>query len=166
MRKHLDKTDYRILAALEQDGRLQNQQLAEKVCLSPGACSQRLRRLERGKYIKGYKARLDIRKVCNSVTSIAVVKLNGQGGMKQNRFLTALESMPEVVECLEVAGEADYVVRFMCVSLEDYNACTEKLVSDPAFEVENVESLIVLRQISNLERSNTMHLIERNELLE
>lgn len=161
MRPRLDSTDVRILAALEQHGRMQNQQLADLISLSPGACSQRFRRLEKQKIITGYRARIDLRQVCNAVSFMAVVYLSQQGGQKQNKFLAALQDIPAVVECFEVAGAADFIVKFCCVDTEEYHAYILALLSDEKLGVSRVETHVILRHIGGLERSNTLHLLAR-----
>lgn len=158
VRPRLDKIDFRILTTLEQEGRIQNQQLAERVLLSPGACSQRLRRLEKAKLIKGFHADIDLRRLCNAVSIFAVVKLAEQGSLKQNQFLKALEYIPEVVDCYEVAGDADFIVKFDCANLEDYHERVTELLSDPNFGVRKIESHVILRHVNTLRRSNLLHL--------
>jgi len=166
VRVRLDKIDFRILSVLESEGRIQNQLLAEKVFLSPGACSLRLRRLEQAKLISGYHANIDVSRVCHSVTIFAVIKLSEQGRFKQVQLLKALEKMPEVVDCFEVAGDADFIVHFVCLTLEDYHEHVTELLSDIKLGVLNIESHIMLRHLKSLKRSNLMHLIERSENLE
>lgn len=160
----LDKTDFRILATLEQEGRIQNQQLAERVLLSPGACSQRFQRLVKAKLIKGFHAEVDLRRLCNAVSIFAVVQLAEQGSLKQNQFLKALEQIPEVVDCFEVAGNADFIVKFDCANLEDYHGRVNDLLSDLNYGVRKIESHIVLRHVGALRRTNLLHLMSANRL--
>ena len=71
----IDKIDLKILQTLQRNGRITNQDLAEKVCLSPSSCLQRVRRLEKGQVIQSYHARIDLSRVARHIMCIATVSL-------------------------------------------------------------------------------------------
>jgi DNA-binding Lrp family transcriptional regulator len=159
----LDRIDFRILTAIQDNGRIQNQELAEQACISPGACSQRLRRLEKAKYIRGYSADIAVDRLCKAITIHAIIKLQQQGGQREARLLDALARIPEVIDCDEISGDADFLVKFQCAYLIDYHTRINALIADPDLGIRKIESHIVLRSISRLRRSNLLHLLDESQ---
>src|SRR5438067_10032686 len=112
----LDKTDRKILAILQEDGRLSNQDVAERVSLSPSPCLRRIRRLEEAGVIRGYVALLEPRLLGLGLLAYVNVRLEKRGGtapsagMKNppthsDRFREALLTWPEVVACDAMTGD-------------------------------------------------------------
>ncbi|HEY9079855.1 Lrp/AsnC family transcriptional regulator [Magnetovibrio sp.] len=116
----LDSTDMRLLDALQSDGRITNQDLAEKVNLSPSACLRRVRRLEDSGVINGYVALLNPAKVGRSSNIFIEITLSSQSEAVLDAFELAIAKIPDVMECYLMAGEADYLVRVAVSSAEDY----------------------------------------------
>jgi DNA-binding Lrp family transcriptional regulator len=142
--RQVDDIDLRILAALQRDGRITFQQLSEQVGLSARPCLERVRRLERDHIITNYTARLDVRRLAN--TMVAIVQLH----VKQGREIRAcferhICSSPQVLECFEVCGIYDYIAKVACSSVAAYQELTEDWINDNSLHVERVESNIVLR---------------------
>ena len=115
-----DATDMRILTALQSDGRITNQDLAEQVNLSPSACLRRVRRLEESGVIDGYGARLNPKAVGRSSNIFIEITLSGQSEDILDAFESAISKVPDVMECYLMAGQADYLVRVAVSSAEDY----------------------------------------------
>lgn len=107
----LDDIDRRILRALQRDGRLGNNHLAEEVGLSPSPCWQRTRRLEAEGYIKGYTAVLDQEKLGAPETVIIEVTLNRHDDAVLETFGRAMAELPEVLEVYLTTGEYDYYIK-------------------------------------------------------
>jgi Lrp/AsnC family leucine-responsive transcriptional regulator len=107
----LDRTDRAILAALLDDGRISNAQLAEKVGLSPSPCWQRVRKLEDAGVISGYSAVLDQSKLGISETVIIEVVLDRHDEETLESFGRAMAAMPEVLEIYLITGEYDYLIK-------------------------------------------------------
>ncbi|HMS80894.1 MAG TPA: Lrp/AsnC family transcriptional regulator [Burkholderiaceae bacterium] len=108
----LDRTDLRILAALQRDGRLTNQELAERVSLSPSPCLRRVRPLEEA--------------VGLGVVAYSSVKLEkrapGRGGkIPYDEFRDAVRDWPEVVACHATTGDVDYLLRVHVGTLDDFS---------------------------------------------
>ena len=139
----LDRTDVRILATLQGEARITNHDLAERVCLSPSSCSQRLRKLEKAGVLQSYHARIDLDRICRSVTVIAEARLNNHEKADFRRFEQAVADMPEVVECLKVSGEYDYILRFVCADMAQYHELSERLL-DTGRGVAHLSSHVVL----------------------
>jgi Lrp/AsnC family transcriptional regulator, leucine-responsive regulatory protein len=116
----LDAIDRRILRALQQDGRLQNVELAKEVGLSPSPCLRRVRRLEEAGVIARYAAILDPAKVDLGMTLFARVWLTGQDEETVGPFVAAIHELPQVVECHLMAGDCDFLLRVLAKDLDDY----------------------------------------------
>jgi len=142
----LDAIDLRILDALGRDGRMSNLALARLVNLTPTPCAERVRRLERDGYILGYAARIDPPSVGLKLLLIVHVTLDhGEYGVFE-RFLAALEAIPEVTECLMVTGQFDFMLK---VRVPDMN-CYRAVLGDR------------LSAISGVSQTNTIVVIEES----
>jgi DNA-binding Lrp family transcriptional regulator len=141
----LDRIDIKILAALQRRGRSTNQKLAQTVGLSPRACLERVRKLEAAGVIAGYQAVIEIAKVSRPINVFAEIMLEKQA--QQGRFEQRLTAIEEVVECWEVSGTVDYLVRFVCADLATYEALTTRLIDDPNLGVARIVSHVALRPI-------------------
>lgn len=122
----LDRTDIRILAELQRDGRLTNQELAERVSLSPSPCLRRTRRLEQAGVIRGYVALVEPRAVGLGVVAYVNVKLEKRAPVRGARipydeFRAAVRGWPEVVACHAMTGDVDYLLRVHVGTLEDFS---------------------------------------------
>lgn len=107
----LDRTDRKILATLQVDGRITTTDLAERVGLSPTAVSERLKRLTRDGYIVGYGARLDPQKLGRGLLVFVEVLLDRTSPDVFDAFAAAVARAPEVMECHMVAGGFDYLIK-------------------------------------------------------
>lgn len=141
----LDDFDRKILAALQEDGRLSNVDLAEKVGLSPSPCLRRVKRLEQEGYIRGYRAVLDRRKLGLDLTVYVEIKVEKHSAENAALHQTLLEEIPEVVAAHMVSGEPDFVAEVVVPDLASYERLlTERLLTLPM--VKDIRSNFVLRQ--------------------
>jgi Lrp/AsnC family transcriptional regulator, leucine-responsive regulatory protein len=113
----IDPIDRRILAELQGDGRITNQDLSERVGLSPSPCLRRLRQLESDGVIFRYVALVDPAAVGLSVTAFIRVRLDRQDDRHLAMFETKVAEFPEVMECYLMTGDCDYQLRVLCESL-------------------------------------------------
>ncbi|WP_238366755.1 Lrp/AsnC family transcriptional regulator [Mesobacterium pallidum] len=116
----LDSTDRRILTVLQRQGRISNADLSEAVNLSPSACHRRVQRLEKDGYIRDYVALLAPRKIGKTATVFVEITLNGQAEETLDAFEKAVTRIPDVLECHLMAGTADYILKVMAESTEDF----------------------------------------------
>ena len=116
----LDQIDRRLLAALQRDGRMTNDRLAEAATLSPSACHRRVQRLEREGVIDGYVALLDPRKVGLPTTVFVEITLSTQADEVLDAFERAVAGIPDVLECHLMAGSADYLLKVVARDTEDF----------------------------------------------
>ena len=140
----LDQLDMRILSRLQTDGRATNQELAEAVGLSASPCLQRVKRLERAGIISGYRAHIELTKVCRHVDVIAAVTLNSHGLDDFLVFEKMVLGMRYVVECTKVSGPIDYLVRFICPDISSYQMLSDELLKLGP-KIGNLSSYIVLK---------------------
>ena len=117
----LDALDSKILAALQDDGRLSNVELADRVGLSPSPCLRRVKRLEEEGYIAGYKAKVDRRRLGLGMTIFVGVKVDGHRDINANAFQEVVRKLPEVVACHMVSGEADFLLEVVVADLMAYD---------------------------------------------
>jgi Lrp/AsnC family leucine-responsive transcriptional regulator len=142
----LDQIDYNILRHLQDDARITNADLAEKVGLSPTPCLRRLRRLEADGVIKGYHAELNREALGMTVTVIILVKLEREDETTLRAFEAAIRKRPEVMECYLVTGKFDYFIRVVIPSLSAYEVfLSETILRMP--KVATVESSFTLREV-------------------
>ena len=116
----LDSIDLAILAVLQEDGRLPNSELAERVHLSPSACHRRVARLEAEGVIRGYAALLEPKAAGRRSTVFVEIKLSGQTTELLDAFETAVARIPDVMECHLMAGAADYLLKISAKDPEDF----------------------------------------------
>ena len=121
----IDAIDRRILAILQENGRLSNQEIAERISLSPSPCLRRIRRLEESGVIRGYVALLDAQKLGLDLLAYVNVRLEKRSGpglsprgdtTHADLFRAAVQTWPEVVACHAMTGDMDYLLR---VQVED-----------------------------------------------
>jgi Lrp/AsnC family leucine-responsive transcriptional regulator len=145
MSKYPDSIDKKILSLLEQNARISNAELAEKVNLSPTPCLRRLRKLEDSGLIRGYGAVLNEKALGLHASALVFVNLDKNTKENAERFEAALKLLPEVMECFLVAGRHDYVLRVVTRDLDDY----ERFIKERLAVLEKIadlESIIILKQ--------------------
>lgn len=116
----LDTTDRTILDLLQQDGRVTNTELADRIGLSPSACLRRVRSLEEGGVISHYVALVDPVAI-NKATSVFIeISLSSQEEKLLKSFEIEVAKHPAVMSCHLMAGNSDYLVRVACSDVGDY----------------------------------------------
>jgi len=156
----LDKTDRKILAILQSDGRLTNQEVAERVNLSPSPCLRRIERLEEAGVIRQYVALLAPEKIGLGLLAYVNVRLEkhsdtapagrARAGAASPRadFAISVANWPEVVACYAMTGEMDYLLRVHVEDMEHFsNFMMETLLRHPS--VLDVKSSFALQRIKD-----------------
>jgi Lrp/AsnC family leucine-responsive transcriptional regulator len=142
----LDRTDRRILAALQQDGRMSLIALAERVGLSPTPCTRRVRALETAGVIQGYAALVDPRRVGQAIQAIVQIKLEQHTDEIAERFRRSLQERPEVMACYAMAGDMDFLLHVVVRDIEALSDFTlRRLLRIPG--VRDVRSSVVLETV-------------------
>jgi len=139
----LDKTDIRILKALQENSNRTVKSLAEELNLSTTPIFERIKKLEREAYIEGYSARLNPKKLGLKQTVFVAITLQGHTRSFLEKFVKQVNEFPEVVACHRVSGTFDYLLKLMVEDIESYEQfIITKLTLIPYLG--NVQSLIAL----------------------
>jgi Lrp/AsnC family leucine-responsive transcriptional regulator len=142
----LDAIDRKILAVLQEEGRIPAQELAERVGLTASPCLRRIRILEESGVIRRYVAVVDQETVGLPVSVFVSVKLERQREEELDRFATAIARWPEVLECYLMTGPRDYLLRVVVPDLSAYERfLKEKLTRLDG--VQSIESSFALGQV-------------------
>ncbi|WP_305856891.1 Lrp/AsnC family transcriptional regulator [Balneatrix alpica] len=117
----LNRQDQRILALLQQQGRISNQELAEQVQLSPSPCLRRVKRLEDEGIIEGYRALLNAKKLGLSLMAFIQISMDRHTPERFEAFESRIAQYPEVLECHLITGQsADYLLKVLVTDMEAY----------------------------------------------
>jgi Lrp/AsnC family leucine-responsive transcriptional regulator len=143
----LDRYDRQILRQLQEDGRLSNQELADRIGLSPSPCLRRVRALEEAGVIAGYRALVDAKALGLSLMALIHISMDQHTPERFEGFEAAVKDIPEIMECLLITGQtADYQLK---VVVRDMDAFQELLLNRitriPG--VTGVHSSFVLRRV-------------------
>jgi Lrp/AsnC family leucine-responsive transcriptional regulator len=117
----LDRYDRRILEALQRDGGISNQELADRIGLSPSPCSRRVRALEEAGIIEGRVTLLDRRRLGLSLTAIIQIGMDRHTPERFENFERKVSAFPEVLECYLITGQdADYQLKVVVPDMDHY----------------------------------------------
>lgn len=142
----LDSKDRRILAELQRDSRLTNQELADKVGMSSSATWRRVKSLEDAGIVERYTAIVNARKAGFGLASMVHVSLARHEQSHVERFVREVLQHPEVLECFATSGEADFHLRVVVEDIDAYNRFLDSFIFKlPG--VSQVRSNIVLKEI-------------------
>ncbi|TYL46717.1 Lrp/AsnC family transcriptional regulator [Marinomonas sp. IMCC 4694] len=144
---NIDLTDTQILTHLQNDGRLSNVELAEKVHLSASPCLRRVKQLESAGVIKGYRASLNRRKVGLSITVFIEVRLNCHTSEATEMFERSVASLPNVISAFLVSGHADYRLEVVSKDLIQYEDILKTIQNLP--HVKDIHSNFAIRAIKS-----------------
>ena len=141
-----DRTDLRLLALLQRQGRATNAELAAQVNLSPSACLRRIQRLEATGVVSGYAARLDPQVLGLGLQAFVRVQLEKHGSAGIDRFVERVQGWDEVVACYALTGDMDYLLHVYVRDLEHFSHfLLDRLLNDSG--VADVNSSFVLRTV-------------------
>ena len=151
----MDSKDRQILTELQQDGRLTNQDLANRVNLSPSPTLRRVRLLEESGVIEGYTALVDQKAWGLPVTVFIRVKLERPGDETVNTFETTISSMPAVMDCWLMTGRWDYLLRVLAADLEAY----ETFVRERLQRVPGIAAIDTSFAYGRVKRAQTLPIV-------
>ena len=143
----LDRYDRQILQILQTDGRINNQDLADQIGLSPSPCLRRVRALEDAGLIIGYRALLDAKKLGLTLIALIHISMDKHTPERFANFESAVCALPEVLECLLITGQdADYQLKVAVRDMDHYQSLLlEKITRITG--VSGVHSSFVLRRV-------------------
>jgi Lrp/AsnC family transcriptional regulator, leucine-responsive regulatory protein len=144
---NLDRFDRRLLEILQREGRISNQELAERIGLSPSPCLRRVRALEESGIIAGYRAHLDAGKLGLSLMALIHIAMDRHTPERFANFEAKIGALPEVLECLLITGQdADYQVKVVVRDMQAY----QELLLNQITRIEGVSgvhSSFVMRRV-------------------
>lgn len=144
--QRLDAIDTAIIRAIQQNGRISNADLAQRVGLSSSACSRRLDILEKSGVVSGYHAHISPQALDYRTTAIVHISLSGQFAKTLAEFEAAVKRCPNVLACHLMSGEYDYILRVAAKDLEDYERIHREWLSALPHVVK-INSSFALREI-------------------
>jgi len=144
----MDRLDKSILSILQENARISNVELSERIGLSASACLRRVAQLEKDGLITGYHANLSLDKLGHSVLVLVHITLQGQSKEMLSDFEAAVGEIPQVLACFLLAGESDYLLRVAAKDVTDFGRIhSDYLAALP--HVLRMESNFVLREVTN-----------------
>jgi Lrp/AsnC family transcriptional regulator, leucine-responsive regulatory protein len=143
----LDRYDCQILEILQEDGRINNQDLADRIGLSPSPCLRRVRALEEAGLIVAYRAHLDARKLGLTLMALIHISMDIHTPERFANFEAEIAVLPEVLECLLITGQdADYQIKVAVRDMDHYQSLLLNRITRIA-GVTGVHSSFVLRRV-------------------
>jgi Lrp/AsnC family leucine-responsive transcriptional regulator len=144
---NIDRYDRQILHVLQEDGRISNQDLADRIGLSPSPCLRRVRALEEAGIIAGYRALLDARKLGLSLMALIHISMDRHTPDRFENFEAEIGAIPEIMECLLITGQdADYQLKVIVRDMDAYQELLlNRITRIPG--VTGVHSSFVLRRV-------------------
>ncbi|HET9628347.1 MAG TPA: Lrp/AsnC family transcriptional regulator [Novosphingobium sp.] len=140
----LDRIDLKILAKLQQSGRITNVELADAVGLSPSPCLTRVKRLEQAGYITGYGAHINLNKLGEFLTVFTEITLSEHRRGDFSRFEARIAKLDEIVECHLVSGGYDYLLKFVARGVAHYQSIIEGMLESD-YGIEKYFSYVVIK---------------------
>jgi len=143
---NLDRIDLKILNELQANAKISNVELARRVHLSPTPCLERVKRLEKNEFIKGYRATLNPHKLSASLLSFVEIKLTRTSKDVFTEFKKAVKELPQVLECHLVSGNFDYLLKTRVADMLAYRELLgETLLTLP--HVSSSRSYMVMEEV-------------------
>ena len=141
-RPPLDEIDLTILAELQRDGRIRNNELAERVGLSEPPCRRRVRALRERGYVSAIRATLDEALLGYEVISFVLIQLQSQARATLQTFETSIAAMPLILQSWRISGDADYLLKCVARNVEGMHRQLLQFSAMP--EVRNIRTFPVL----------------------
>lgn len=143
----IDRYDRLILQALQADGRISNQELAERIGLSPSPCLRRVRALEDSGLITGYRALLDAKRLGLTLMALIGISMDQHTPERFANFEASIAAVPEVLECLLITGQqSDYQLKVVVRDMDAYQELLLNKITRIA-GVTGVHTSFVLRRV-------------------
>ncbi|WP_234497310.1 Lrp/AsnC family transcriptional regulator [Vibrio maritimus] len=142
----MDEIDKKILKELQSNARLSNQELADRIALSPSPCLRRVRALEKKGVIRGYHASVDQEACGLPINVFVLVKLDKPTEDNMRDFEHHIDSMDEVLECFLMTGNHDYLLHVVSESLKTYEQFIRRQLT-PLSNIASIESSFAFGQV-------------------
>lgn len=154
-----DKIDKNILNILQNDGRIANSSLAEKVKISPPPTLERVKKLENNGVIRKYVALVDPAKIGVESFTFVEVTLRRHGKDSVSEFIKAVKKLDEIMECHHVTGDADFLLKIACKNIAAY----EDLVLHKLTDLPNILHLKTMVVLSTFKDETAFNIKGEND---
>lgn len=144
----LDETDIRILRKLQENSRLTNKELAAQIHLSSTPTFERVKRLEREGYIKGYMAVIDAEKVSRGFVAFCYLKMKQHTYENSMRIMEAVQTIDEIAECYNISGDYDFLLKIYAKDMKAYQEFLLRILGDLDC-IGSLSSSFVLGEVKN-----------------
>ena len=145
----LDRADIRILAALQRNGRISKVELAKLVNLSASACLERMRRLEKKKFILSYHANINLTAVMPIQIFLTEITLGGHRAVDFRKFEQCVEKLPQVIECHALGGGIDYLLKVVASDVPAYQLFIDEILGQE-IGIERYFTYVVTKVVKSL----------------
>jgi Lrp/AsnC family leucine-responsive transcriptional regulator len=142
----LDRTDRKILEALQEDARLSSAELAERVSLTTSPCWRRVKRLEEEGVITGYQAKVDPERLGYQVMAFVYISLDLKGAQHLQAFERAVMGIPQVLACHRISGRYDHQLVVVAEDLGAYGTFAEANINSLPY-IKEIYTSFVLREV-------------------
>ncbi len=139
----LDELDLSILKRLQENGKITNLQLSKDIGLSPAPTLERVKKLETNGFIESYHALVDESKLELGITAFMQISLIRQRDNAINNFIDQINEIDEVLECYNVTGQADYLLKIMVKDISGFDVLVKEKLT-PIEEIRNMHSMMVI----------------------
>lgn len=140
----IDSYNKKILAYLHLQADLTNIELAEKVSLSPSACFQRVKALKEAGYFRTFHADVNLDQLCEHVFAYIEFTLEDNSSPTRRKFANAIKDIPEIMDCLQLSGDVDYISLSCFSNINKLNDFCNKLSDDETLSIKRINTRIVL----------------------
>lgn len=148
MNLNLDKIDLKILKTLQANAKITNLQLSAEVGLSPAPTLERVKKLENAKLIKGYYTEVNEEALGIGIKAIIQITLTRQIENAIANFKKEINRIPEIMECYQVTGSADYILIVMLKDIRDFEALISQRLSKME-EIGQMQTMMILSKVKD-----------------
>ena len=142
----LDRVDLQILKILQDDGRISNLELSQKIGLSPAPTLERVKKLEKAGIIKGYQAVLDLYKLGLGTETFMQISLAYNKQNAIDNFMDQVSKIDEIIECYQVTGSSDFILRILVKDVSAYEQLVREKLSHVT-EITNMQTMVILSTV-------------------
>lgn len=142
----LDTINKKILTVMNVESDISNQDLADRVGLSPSACFQRVKSLKEAGYFVSFNADMDLDRLVEHVLAYVEFTLDNNSLKNRKRFEKLMEKYPEFMDCMRVTGDTDYIAFTCCSNTQALNALIDEISDDERSGVKTIKTRIILER--------------------
>ena len=139
----LDEIDLKILKRLQENGKITNLQLSKDIGLSPAPTLERVKKLENNGFIQSYHALVDESKLDLGIAAYMQISLIRQRDNAINNFIDQIKEIDEVMECYNVTGQADYLLKIVVKDIQAFDTLVKEKLT-PIEQIRNMHSMVVI----------------------